>query len=168
MRILHPVFVSLIWLTAFAILCTTPHGGSGTTASAQVAKKPRPDASTITLTKPMAGPEWAIKERQFITEMSALCMEFYHKYYDDQGNLQAVLRWGADDGPDDAFENFTGWPELHALGAPDEMLKTYLKANDAMIVQYTKAKTIETPMPRQGMFYKEFEVQADWMHLGEW
>ncbi len=123
---------------------------------------------TLQITTPMAAPPWATLERKFITDMSASCMEFYKKFYDDQGNLQAVLRWGADDGPDDAFENFTGWPELHALGAPDEILHTYLKANDAMIVQYTNAKTVETPMPRQGMFYKEFEVQADWMHLGEW
>ena len=116
----------------------------------------------------MPAPDWATYERQFITEMSTACLEFYHKFYDDQGRLQAVLRWGADDGPDDAFENFTGWPELHALGAPDEILRTYLKANDAMIVQYTEAKTVETPIPREGMFYKEFECQTDWMHLGEW
>jgi hypothetical protein len=124
--------------------------------------------TVITLDRPMAAPEWAVMERKLLADMSTSCMEFYHRFYDENGNFQAVLRWGADDGPDDAFENFTGWPELHALGAPDEILWTFLKANDAMIVQYTRAKTVETPIPRQGMFYKEFEVQADWMHLGEW
>ncbi|HET9271553.1 MAG TPA: hypothetical protein VFO31_25425 [Vicinamibacterales bacterium] len=33
--------------------------------------------------------------------------------------MRAVGRWGANDGPDDAFENFNRWPELHALGAFD-------------------------------------------------
>ncbi len=162
MRFSRVGFVPFICATAFLVSSTTTYAAASTPA------KPAPSATTITLTTPMPAPEWATMERQFIAEMSARCLEFYHKYYDEQGNLQAVLRWGADDGPDDAFENFTGWPELHALGAPDEILHTYLKANDAMIVQYTNAKTVETPIPRQGMFYKEFEVQADWMHLGEW
>ena len=39
----------------------------------------------------------------------------------------AFVRWGANDGPDDAFENFNRWPELHALGASDEILQMYLK-----------------------------------------
>ena len=43
--------------------------------------------------------------------------EFFQKYFDGRGYLQCVVRWGANDGPDDAFENFNRWPELHALGA---------------------------------------------------
>ncbi len=163
MKIIRAVFVPSICLAALLAACTSVDTG-GEKAPA----KPRPDATTITLDTPMAAPEWATMERQFISEMSALCMEFYHKFYDDQGNLQAVLRWGADDGPDDAFENFTGWPELHAMGGPDELLHTYLKSNDAMIVQYTNARTTVAPVPSGGMFYKEFECQVDGMHLGEW
>jgi hypothetical protein len=93
--------------------------------------------------------------------------EFYHKYYDERGRVQCVLRWGADDGPDDAFENFAGWPEFHALGGSDEILKLYLKGVDGMIQQYTEAKTTEVPAGRGGMYYKEFSAQADWMHHGE-
>ena len=37
------------------------------------------------------------------------------------------MRWGANDGPDDAFENFNRWPELHALGASDEILADVLE-----------------------------------------
>jgi hypothetical protein len=36
-----------------------------------------------------------------------------------------------------------------------------------LIKQYTEARTTETPIARQGMYYKEFIVQSDWMHHGE-
>jgi len=163
MKIFRAAVVPFMALAALFSACATANSGSEKSSA-----KPRPDATVVTLDTSMAAPDWAVTERQFMADVTAACLEFYHKYYNDQAQLQAVLRWGADDGPDDAFENFTGWPELHALGAPDEILQTYLKANDAMIVQYTNAKTVETPIAREGMFYKEFEVQTDWMHLGEW
>ena len=55
------------------------------------------------------------------------------------------LRWGADDGPDDAFENFAGWPELHALGGSDDILRLYRQGLEGMLEQYTQAKTTECP-----------------------
>ena len=73
-------------------------------------------------------PQWARLERQLLAANLPACREFYDKYYDERGYLQAFLRWGANDGPDDAFENFNRWPELHALGADDEILRLYLKA----------------------------------------
>src|SRR5207247_3621734 len=69
--------------------------------------------------------------------------------------LQCFVRWGANDGPDDAFENFNRWPELHALGASDEILQMYLKGWEGMLKQYTEAKTVEVPIAREGMYYKE-------------
>jgi hypothetical protein len=77
------------------------------------------------------------------------------------------VRWGANDGPDDAFENFNRWPELHALGADDEILQHYLKGWEGMIRQYSEAKTTEVPAGRDGMYVKEFSAQSDWMHHGE-
>ena len=76
----------------------------------------------------MPAPAWAQLERQLLADNVPACREFFQKYYDDRGYLQAFLRWGANDGPDDAFENFNRWPELHALGADDEILQLYLKA----------------------------------------
>ena len=84
-----------------------------------------------------------------------------------RGYLQCFVRWGANDGPDDAFENFNRWPELHALGAGDEILRMFLKGHEGLIKQYTEAKTTDVPIARQGMYYKEFIVQSDWMHHGE-
>lgn len=74
---------------------------------------------------------------------------------------------GANDGPDDAFENFTGWPELHALGASDEIARIYLKTWEGMLRQYAEAKTTEVPAGRDGLYFKEFSAQSDWMHPGE-
>jgi hypothetical protein len=78
---------------------------------------------TIAVNTPMAAPRWAAMERQLLVENVAPAREFYKKYFDDRGYLQCFVRWGADDGADDAFENFNGWPELHALGASDEIMQ---------------------------------------------
>jgi hypothetical protein len=126
-----------------------------------------PANSVIAIDSKMEPPAWAVLERRVFEASAPAMSEFYHKYYDERGRVQCVLRWGADDGPDDAFENFAGWPEFHALGGSDEILKLYLKGVDGMIQQYTEAKTTEVPAGRGGMYYKEFSAQADWMHHGE-
>ena len=93
--------------------------------------------AVLTIDSPMDAPRWATLERQLLSAHTPACLEFYRKYYDDQGHVQCVLRWGADDGPDDAFENFAGWPELHALGGSDEILRLYRQGLEGMIGQYT-------------------------------
>ncbi|HUR56818.1 MAG TPA: hypothetical protein VM029_03855 [Opitutaceae bacterium] len=125
------------------------------------------DSPTVKVTTPMPAPEWAKLERQLLAENVPACREFYAKYFDQRGYLQCFVRWGANDGPDDAFENFNAWPELHALGADDEIKRLYLQGHEGLIKQYTEAKTLEVPIARQGMYYKEFIVQSDWMHHGE-
>lgn len=115
----------------------------------------------------MAAPRWAQLERQLLTENVPAAREFFQKYFDDRGYLLCFVRWGANDGPDDAFENFNHWPELHALGASDEILQMYLKGHEGMITQYTEAKTTQVPAGRDGMYYKEFSAQSDWQHHGE-
>jgi hypothetical protein len=123
--------------------------------------------TTITIDSKMDPPAWALLERRVFQESAPAMAEFYRKYYDDQGRVQCVLRWGADDGPDDAFENFAGWPEFHALGGSDEILKLYMKGLEGMIRQYSEAKTTQVPAGLKGMYYKEFSTQSDWMHHGE-
>src|SRR5690349_7794685 len=93
----------------------------------------------ITISTPMAAPEWAKLERQLLAEQVPACREFAAKYYDERGYLQCFVRWGANDGPDDAFENFANWPELHALGASDEIKEIFLKTWNGMIRQYSEA-----------------------------
>ena len=129
--------------------------------------QPAAKAVSIRIDSPMAPPRWAQLERQLLAGNAPACSEYFKKYFDDRGYLQCFVRWGANDGPDDAFENFNKWPELHALGAGDEILQMYSKGHDGLIKQYTEAKTTEVPIARQGMYHKEFIVQSDWMHHGE-
>jgi hypothetical protein len=129
--------------------------------------EPKSAGIVIAVDTKMEAPGWAVLERRVLDASAPALVEFYHKYYDDRGYVQCVLRWGADDGPDDAFENFAGWPEFHALGGSDEILRLYLKGLDGMIRQYTEAKTTQVPAGRGGMYYKEFSAQSDWMHHGE-
>jgi hypothetical protein len=122
---------------------------------------------TVAVDSPMPAPAWATLERRLLAEHVPACREFYAKYYDHRGYVQCFLRWGANDGPDDAFENFNKWPELHALGADDEIRTRYLAAFEGMTRQYSEAKTVETPAGRNGMYVKEYSAQSDWMHHGE-
>src|SRR5262245_9359043 len=129
-------------------------GGTGAPASVRVETRMDP-------------PRWALLERQLLANNVPACREFFRKYFDDRGHLQCVVRWGANDGPDDAFENFNRWPELHALGASDDILRMFSTGHEGLLEQYTEAKTTDVPVARQGMYYKEFIVQSDWMHHGE-
>ena len=123
--------------------------------------------TTVNIATPMPAPEWARLERRILADSVPAVKAFFAKYYDERGYFRHVVRWGANDGPDDAFENTTGWPELHALGASDEILQLHLRAWEGMLRQFTEAKTTDVPIGRQGMYYKDFSVQSDWMHHGE-
>ncbi|HVG86683.1 MAG TPA: hypothetical protein VM820_19310 [Vicinamibacterales bacterium] len=128
----------------------------------------RPAAAvSIQIDTPIDPPRWAVLERRLLADNLPACREFFDKYFDDRGSLQCFVRWGANDGPDDAFENLNRWPELHALGASDEILRMYTLGHEGLIRQYTDARTTEVPIARQGMYYKDFIVQSDWMHHGE-
>jgi hypothetical protein len=122
---------------------------------------------TVTIDTPMPAPLWATLQRRLLAENMPACREFFDKYFDSRGRLQCFVRWGANDGPDDAFENFNRWPELHALGADDDILHMYLKGHDGLIEQYSEARTTDVPAGRTGMYVKEFSAQSDWMHHGE-
>src|SRR5262245_52564771 len=121
----------------------------------------------VRIASPMTPPRWGMLERQLLADNVTAFREFFDKYFDDRGYLQVFVRWGANDGPDDAFESFNRWPEVQGLGASDEILQMYLKGHEGLLRQYTEARTVDVPVARQGMYYKEFIVQSDWMHHGE-
>jgi hypothetical protein len=111
---------------------------------------------------------WALLERELLRAQSLACQAFYAHYFDERGYLECVPRWGGDDGPDDAAENLLNWTMLHALGGDDAVLELYRKGWEGHLRQYTEARTVEVPMARDGMYYKEFPVMFDWFHHGEW
>jgi hypothetical protein len=116
---------------------------------------------------PLSPPAWALLQRELLRANSAACREFYQHFFDERGYLRCVERWGGDDGPDDAIENCTDWPVLHALGAPDVILKLYKQAWEGHLRQYTAARTTQVPFARDGMYFKEFPVMFDWLHNSE-
>ena len=121
----------------------------------------------LTITTPMLPPHWALLERELLQAQAAACQAFFEHYFDERGYLLCVPRWGGDDGPDDAAENLASWTMLHALGGDDVVLELYKLGWEGHLRQYTEAKTVEVPMARDGMYYKEFCVMFDWMHHGE-
>ena len=105
--------------------------------------------TTKSITSPMAPPAWALLERTLIKQQEEAIEAFYNHYFDERGYLLCVPRWGGDDGPDDAAENFANWPELYAIGASDQVYELYKKAWDGHLLQYSEAKTI---CPRWDVF----------------
>lgn len=130
-------------------------------------QKLRPNELTLSIDTPAAPPEWAVLERELIRAQTQACELFFSRYFDGRGYLMCVPRWGGNDGPDDAIENLTGWPILHAAGAPDTILEMYKLGWEGHLLQYTEAKTVEVPLARDGMIYKEFPASLDWFHHGE-
>jgi hypothetical protein len=129
--------------------------------------KPAKAAPAVSVSTPMAPPEWALLQRQLLKANEEACEAFFARYFDARGWLLAVERWGANDGPDDAIENVNDWPTLHALGAGDQVLAMAKKAFDGNVAQYTAARTKDVPFAREGMYFREFPVMTDWQHLSE-
>jgi hypothetical protein len=123
--------------------------------------------TTIEIESTMGPPYWALLERHLLARNAEACKEFYEQYFDERGYLRCVERWGGNDGPDDAIENCNDWPLLHALGGTDDVLRMYKQAWEGHLRQYTEARTVEVPLARDGMYYKEFPTTFDWVHIGE-
>lgn len=136
-------------------------------SAASTGGRPVPAGRTVRIATPMPPPSWALLERALIRQQEEAVEAFYDQYFDERGYLLCVPRWGGDDGPDDAAENFANWPELYALGASKRVYDLYRKAWDGHLLQYTEAKTTEVEFARDGMYFKEFPTMFDWMHNGE-
>ena len=74
----------------------------------------------------MDPPEWALLERELLHAHTAACVKFFRRYFDQSnGWLETTVRYGGDDGPDDAIENVNDWPHVYALGGDDVLKQMY-------------------------------------------
>jgi len=121
----------------------------------------------IKITSPMVPPAWAVEQRKLFNLYDAACRLFADKYLAENGYMKVVERWGGNDGPDDAMENFAHWTLLYALGGSESVLEIYKKAWEGHLIQFTKAKVPTIEMAKDGMYYKEFITSFDWEHNGE-
>ena len=121
----------------------------------------------VRVERPMPPPGWALAERALFQAYGDAAREFAARYLDDRGFLRCVERWGGNDGPDDAMENFHNWPLVYALGGPEVLLDIYRKAWEGHLTQFTQARAPGIEMARDGMYYKEFVTSFDWEHTGE-
>ena len=121
----------------------------------------------IEITAPMTPPGWALMEREILCANAKAIEDMYAKYFDERGYYLHTLRWGILDGPDDCMELFMNWTLLYSLGASESVLELYKKAYDGHILQYTEYKTVDTPIGKDGCYYKEFITQSDFFHTAE-
>jgi hypothetical protein len=121
----------------------------------------------IVIDTPMPPPDWALAQHALLEANASAAEEFAAKYLDDRGFLRCVERWGGNDGPDDAMENFGNWTLAYALGAPESIIDLYKKAWEGHLIQYTRARVPNVEMAKDGMYYREFVTAFDWEHNGE-
>jgi hypothetical protein len=121
----------------------------------------------IVIDTPMAPPRWAILQRRLLDVQAEAAQAFHDRYFDKDHRIEAFLRWGANDGPDDAIEHINDWPLLHAIGGDDRILSLYRAVQEAHFRQYSRVRTVDVPMGRKGMYVREFPPQMDWQHISE-
>ena len=121
----------------------------------------------IALTTPMAAPRWARMQRDLLTAHTAACEAYYERYVDADDALKCFVRWGANDGPDDAAEFTNDWVLLHALGGSDKLLTLSQRFWEGHLRQYGRAKARDVAIARRGMYHRDFPVQMDWQHNAE-
>jgi hypothetical protein len=136
-------------------------------ALAAAAPSLRAQDVTLRVETPVVPPEWALLEREILRAGSMAIERFADRYFDERGYILADLRWGMDDGPDDAIENLNRWPEMYALGGSPRIMELTKQIYEGHVRQYSEATTEYVPFATDGMYFKEFPVHADWMHNAE-
>ncbi|MET0180343.1 MAG: hypothetical protein ABW194_07670 [Novosphingobium sp.] len=140
-------------------------GGAALLAAAPALARGRP--APLVVATPMLVPRWATLQRQLLAANAEACEAYYASYVDAADALKAFVRWGANDGPDDAAEFTNDWIQLHALGGSDRLLTLVQRFWEGHLRQFARAHTREVPIARQGMYHRDFPVQMDWQHNAE-
>lgn len=105
-------------------------------------------------------PQWALLERKLLDLQSDAVVEVVDRYVHDDGRI----RWPEDGGGlDDAYEGFSNWPLLYALGGADEVLERSMAQWEAITEQFSEGGTGDAHVET----VDEFPASLDWMHQGE-
>ncbi|MBJ6120404.1 hypothetical protein [Sphingomonas mollis] len=127
----------------------------------------RAATAAIVIDTPMPPPRWAVLQRHLIAMQSDAARAFHDRYFNRRHEIEAFLRWGANDGPDDAIEAINDWPYLYLVGGDAGILDLARAVQEAHFAQFSRARTRDVPMGRQGMYVREFPPQMDWQHISE-
>ena len=116
---------------------------------------------SITAGAPMSEPpNWALLERNLLDLLSEAVDDVAETYVHDDGRI----RWPTDGGGlDDAYEGFSNWPLLYALGGDETVLDRSVEQWEAITQQFAR----EGPGDAHVAAVDEFPSSLDWMHHGE-
>ena len=105
-------------------------------------------------------PNWALLERNLFDVLSEAVEATADAYLRDDGRI----RWPSDGGGlDDAYEGFSNWPLLYALGGDGAVLDRSIEQWEAITQQFASDGPGDAHVPT----VEEFPSSLDWMHQGE-
>src|SRR5690606_36011327 len=114
------------------------------------------ESAPLVVDTPVQVPEWATLQRELLEANAAGAAVFAAEFFDDRGYLTHTVRWGGNDGPDDAMENLHNWTLAYALGSPESIIDEFSRAWEGHIAQFTEARAAGIPAAENGMFDREF------------
>ena len=152
----------IVWRPTAAWLCVS------VLALQSITSPPRQRDVSIVIDSRMAPPRWATLERQLLADNVPACREFLHGNISTTAATCSASCAGAPTTARTMRSRTSTTGRSCTRSAPaTRSCRCSSKGHEGLIKQYTEARTTDVPIARQGMYYKEFIVQSDWMHHGE-
>ena len=121
---------------------------------------------TIELKDPSPPPFGRIAQRDLIKANAAACEIFFDHYFDDRGWLEWSSAGGATTDRTTPSRTLPIGRSSTPSAAPIRSGGCTRKVGRGTFAS-TPGETVNVPMARDGMYYKEFPVMFDWLHNGE-
>jgi hypothetical protein len=112
---------------------------------------------TLAINERHTPPDWAVRQRDLITQMNRAAVSFVGKYTRTDGTLIWRDEWPGMDGSDDGYESFLSFPLFYLLGGGEEIHALSRVLWNSVTWQFTQ----------YGQVHREFDAYYDWMHHGE-
>ncbi len=124
------------------------------------------DAPVVEVVSRAAPSQWAMTQRLLLDENVRAAKVYFAKYWDEQGHLICVPRWGWADGADDVLQGLGNFPLVYALGGDREILDLYYRGFEGYLEQFS-TEEVEYAPP-YGALHNEFMTANDWHHHAEY